>query len=253
MTCLRGHFSGEGNTSRRMEGIERMKETLHYKLERSLVFENFLTKCQNMYNIYDTHGEKISEEAKIRFLFKKINHERLVKTVEAMTIKIATEVIGVVTYTTIANYISTAVSELPDYLLRNRNVSGVTNTRVGSQSGPGPHYIIFNQNNTIHTGHHSTWMTTMDTGDKKKVHNERAKLGLGRYKKKNSFTSNTNKNRRSSNNMNQLTRLKATNAKYKRTIASLKSTTAEESPSNSDVEMSDTGNVFGGKAKKSKY
>ena len=76
---------------------------------------------------------------------------------------------------------------------------------------------------------------------------------LGRHKKKNSFTSNASKYRQSSNNMNQLTQLKAVNAKYKRTIASLNSTTAEEYPSNSDVEISEAGNAFGGKAKKSKH
>ena len=84
MKALRDHFSGEGNTSRRMAEAERMKETLHYKSERSLTFENFVTKYQKMYNIYDNHGEGMSEEAKIRFLFKKINHEELVKTVEVM-------------------------------------------------------------------------------------------------------------------------------------------------------------------------
>ena len=121
-------FSGEGNASRRMAEAKKNKETLHHKSKRSLTFENFLTKCQKIYNIYETHGEEMSEEAKIRYLYKKINHEALVKTVEAMKTKIATEVIGVVTYTTVANHISTAVSELPDYFSRHRNTSGVTHT-----------------------------------------------------------------------------------------------------------------------------
>ena len=51
MKALRDHFFGEGNTSKRMTEAERMKETLHYKSERSLIFENFLTKCQKIYNI----------------------------------------------------------------------------------------------------------------------------------------------------------------------------------------------------------
>ena len=53
------------------------------------------------------------------------------------------------------------------------------------------------------------------------------------------------------NDTNQLTQLKATNAKYKRTIASLKSIGSEDSPS-SDIEMSDAGNAFEGKSKKAK-
>ena len=92
----------------------------------------------------------------------------------------------------------------------------------------------------------------MDTGDKRKVNDERSRLVLGRHRTKNNFTPTANKNRHSSNNENQLTQLKAADTKYKRTIASLKSITAEESPYNSDVEISDAGNTFDGKSKKSK-
>ena len=42
-----------------------------------------------------------------------------------MKTKIVTEAMGAVIYTTIANHISTTVSELPDYLAHHRNVSGV--------------------------------------------------------------------------------------------------------------------------------
>ena len=85
--ALRDHFSGEVNTARRMAEAERMKEQLHYKSERSLTFENVLTKCQKIYNIYETHGEEMSEEAKIRFLFKKIGHGGLSNTIGAMKTK----------------------------------------------------------------------------------------------------------------------------------------------------------------------
>ena len=47
-----------------------------------------------------------------------------------MKIKIDPEMIGEVTYTTVANHISTAVSEPPDYLSRYRNVSGVVKSRA---------------------------------------------------------------------------------------------------------------------------
>ena len=67
MQALRDHFSGEGNASRRVAEADRMKDTLHYKNERSLPFETFLTKVQKMYNIYELHGEEMSEDAKIRF------------------------------------------------------------------------------------------------------------------------------------------------------------------------------------------
>ena len=105
----------------------------------------------------------MTEEAKIRFLFKKIGHEGLIKTCEAIKIKIATEVVGKVTYKTVTNHLSTAVSELPDYFNCHRNVSviayGSTSGKNaesggGKQSGPGLHYGIFNADGSIHTIHH---------------------------------------------------------------------------------------------------
>ena len=79
-----------------------------------------------------------------------------------MKTKITTEAVGTVTYTTVANHLSTAVSELPDYLARHRNVSGVYGMKNagnagnggGKQSGPGLHHGIFNVDGSIHTGHH---------------------------------------------------------------------------------------------------
>ena len=67
-----------------------------------------------------------------------------------MKTKITTEPAGTVTYMTVANYLSTAVSELPDYLSCSTKVSGVT----GKQPSNGS-YNIYNADGTINTGHHS--------------------------------------------------------------------------------------------------
>ena len=72
MQALRDHFSGEGNVTRRIAEADRFKETLHYKNERSLTFETFLTKCQKMYNIYAQHDKIMIEDAKICFLFNNL-------------------------------------------------------------------------------------------------------------------------------------------------------------------------------------
>ena len=65
----------------------------------------------------------MSEEAKIRFLFKKAQHTDLKSAVKALK---AQMMAGVnVTYTMAANHLSTAVSELPEYVSKNRNVSAV--------------------------------------------------------------------------------------------------------------------------------
>ena len=76
-TVLHNHFSGKSNATRNMANAERLRESLHYKSERSMPFEGFLTKCQKMYNIYEREGGPMSEEAKIRFLFKKVVHTDL--------------------------------------------------------------------------------------------------------------------------------------------------------------------------------
>ena len=144
MKKLRDHFSGEGNATRRIAEADRYKETLHYKNECSLPFENFLTKCEKMYNIYDQHGEKMGEDAKIRFLFRKITHLGLSNAIEAMKAKIITDPPGTVTYTTVANHLSTAVSELPDYIAKNRNISSVGNVNING---------IYNADSLINTGH----------------------------------------------------------------------------------------------------
>ena len=81
-----------------------------------------------MYNIYDTHGKKMGEDTKFRFLFCKITHVGLSNAIEAMKAKIPTESPGMVTYTTVANHLSTEVSELPDFIAKNRNISSVGGT-----------------------------------------------------------------------------------------------------------------------------
>jgi len=66
----------------------------------------------------------MSEESKVRFLFKKVGHTGLRSSIDALK---AQKTAGtVITYTMAVNHLSTAVSELPEYLAKNaRNVSGV--------------------------------------------------------------------------------------------------------------------------------
>ena len=65
MQALRDHFLGEGNSTRRIAEVDRMRKYLHYKNERCLSFEMFLTKGQNIFNIYDKKGELMLEDAKL--------------------------------------------------------------------------------------------------------------------------------------------------------------------------------------------
>ena len=134
-----------------------------------------------------------------------------------------------------ANQISTAVSELPDYVAKNRNISGLQH---GSASNG-----ILNADGSINTGHHSNWLK-YSPADRKKVNDECARLGLGKNRR-------SDKNKSCSTSSNQIDQLKKANAQHKRTIASLKKDPPKDP---SQVEMpdieDDAGNSFGGKAKK---
>ena len=243
MTALRNHFSGEGNVTRRIAEADRYKDTLHYKNERSLPFETFLTKCEKMYNIYAQHKEPMKEEAKIRFLLKKVQHSGLASAIEAMKAKITTEPPGTISYTTVANHLSTAVSELPDFVAKNRNVSCVDHN--GSTS-------FYNADGSINTGHHPNWLQ-LSASDRKKVNDERSRLGLGKKNKGKGQKSGKGGAVTDPKVENQINQLKKANAKHKRTIASLKKDTNddEENADAKDIEA-DAGDSFGGKAKKSK-
>ena len=109
MLALREHYSEEGNASRRIATAKRMREGLHYKNERSPAFSIFLDHLQKMFNIYEEEGEEFTENAKLRELFKRVQHPQLQDTVEALKVHFDMEGI---TYTQAANHLTAAVSEL---------------------------------------------------------------------------------------------------------------------------------------------
>ena len=66
-----------------------------------------------------------------------------------------------------ANHLSTAVSELPEYIAKNtRNVSGVQQNDGGSKGD------IHNKDGTINTGHIPTWRSLLFK-DRKIVNDKR--------------------------------------------------------------------------------
>eukprot|EP00957_Ditylum_brightwellii_P059685 4530976-Ditylum_brightwellii.AAC.1 len=76
--------------------------------------------------IYFRELELMEEDSKIRFLFKKIDHQDLQATIETLKVCITTGGPGSVSYNTAANHLITVVSKLPDYVAKcNRNVSSL--------------------------------------------------------------------------------------------------------------------------------
>ena len=78
-----------------------------------------------------------------------------------------------------ANHLSTAVSELPEYLAKNaRNISGVQ-LQAGNETGGSR---IHNEDGSIITGDIPHW-GSLSLQEKRIVFNERKRLGI-QYKKK---------------------------------------------------------------------
>ena len=237
MAALRNHFSGEGNATRSLAEAERLKSTLHYKNERAMAFETYLTQCQKMHNIFEKENEPMTEEAKIRFMFKTVGHADLQPAIEAL--KVQQTAGAALTYTTCANHISTAVSELPEFLAKNRSISAVGRRDGGSTPS------IYTADGTINTGHIENWKA-VSSEDKKKVYKERKRLGIkfnGVKKDPKSTSSN-------SANANTLTQLRKQVKKQRREIKSLKRG-SDDNDDDSDA-ASDAGDQFGGKSSKKK-
>ena len=66
----------------------------------------------------------MTDESKVRFLFRKVQHTRLRSSIDALK---ASQTMGTtISYTMAANHSSTTTSEVPEYIANNaRNVSGV--------------------------------------------------------------------------------------------------------------------------------
>lgn len=242
MTALRTHFAGEGNASRTIADADRLKESLHYKSERAMSFETFLTQLQKMFNIYENEGEEVPEEQKVRLLFKKVQHKELDSAINALK---AQQTAGtVITYTMAANHLSAAVSELPEYLARSRNIAGVSSSSSGGNVDADGAY---NADGSIKTGYIPNWRS-LSNDDKKKVIAERKRLGINSNGKSGSSTNNTDDVSRD----NTIKQLRAQNKKQKRRIKSLKrsSTSKDKEDSGKDSDDDDAGDQFGGKASK---
>ena len=69
---------------------------------------------QKMFNIFKEEGEQLTENAKVRELFKCVQHMQLQDTVKALRVRYNLDGI---TYTEAANHLTAAVSELPEFQL----------------------------------------------------------------------------------------------------------------------------------------
>ena len=231
--ALRNHFAGEGNATRQMAEADRLFASLHYKSERAMPFETFLTQCQKMYNIREKEGDPMNDGAKVRFLFQKVQHKDLQGAINALK---AQQTAGtIITYTMAANHLAVAVSELPEYIAKNRNVSTITTTNDEKTS-------IYDASGSIITGHYPNWKS-LSKADKSKVIAERKRLGISKGR-------NDRGHKDEKAAVNTVNQLKEQLKKYKRQVKALKRH-ANDDDGDTDVDV-DAGDEFGGKAAKKK-
>ena len=242
MKALRDHFLGEGNATRSLASAEGLRSSLRYVNERSMAFETFLTQCQRMFNIFKQENEPMSEEAKIRFLFQSIQHKDLLVAVEALRAQQTTG--SNLTYTACCNHLTTAVSQLPEYIQRNRSISGVKIGAVKTVSS------IYKEDGTINTtGTIKDW-DSIPMSEKRIVYKERKRLGV-KFGSNNSGGKGQGKGNNNANasNANTITQLRKQNNTLKRKIKSLKQSTPSD---DKNEEVDDAGDEFGGKKSKKK-
>ena len=234
MKALRDHYSGEGNTSRRIAEAERLRDTLHYKNERYLSFTVFLSRMQRMFNIFKDEGEEYTEEQKVRFIFQKIQHPELMA--EILALKVRQTMGDEITFTTAANHLTAALSILPDFVARSR-VSNVS-TSAGHESAR-----IYRADGSIETGFIKEW-GSLSKEDKTKVFNERKRLGIKRGK------GGKKPNGDSEQLKKAQTQLKTLNKELNSKIAALKKVRFSNEEQKEDETPDDAGNQFGGRSQK---
>jgi hypothetical protein len=132
--ALKAHFGGVGNVTRRLADADHTYQNLYYKAEKSLPFEKFLNKAQDMWNIYEENNQPYNEVGKIRWIFQQVKStdENVVSTIGACRHEFRKDETGI-TYAEVAEQIAAAVSEGSSSKLT-RSVSAVTrNTTQASK------------------------------------------------------------------------------------------------------------------------
>ena len=107
----------------------RLKAALDIALqsERSMPFSPFLDRMKKISNIFQEEGKELTENAKNRILFKRVQNNQLQDTIKALWVRFDLDRIS---YTEAASHLTSAVSELPEYLLE-RRVSSLKHIRRG--------------------------------------------------------------------------------------------------------------------------
>jgi hypothetical protein len=169
--ALTDHYGGAGNKSVRIKEAEVLRRTLTYKNERAMSFEKFITNMNLMFVAHAENEEVMSEDQKIRLLFKKTSHPSLETVKSLLQVAENLDQTGAVNYEFIVNSISAEVANLSDFV-PNRNTSG-----VGTQgTGGAPANGVVGADGKVFTGFYKNFSSLL-ADDKQAIFDERKRLG----------------------------------------------------------------------------
>lgn len=232
MEALRDHYRGEGNQTRRISDAERLRDSTHYRSEAALKFQDYLSRCQKMFNIYEQVGEPYTEAAKLRFLLDKVNCQDLGQTVASIRSTIALNPDSF-TFTSAANHLASQIKPRTG-----KAFVGAVGAGGGNDDGSRADIM---RNGKIHTGYYKNW-SKLSRENQQLVIAERERLGVS--KGKNGAGKDKNK---------RIQALEKKLSKQKVQIAALKrkgiDSTDDESDGD-DAGADNAGDAFGGSREK---
>jgi hypothetical protein len=146
---------------------------LHYKNERAMSFEKFLTNMQAIITGFEDNDELLTDAPKIRLLFQKVQSPSLTQVKNALKVSYDLDKAGEVTYDFLANSMVAKAASLPDHA-PNRQASG-----VGRHPMPGsaPPSGIKGPNGDIFTGFYKNFQSLSDD-EKQAIFDERKRLNI---------------------------------------------------------------------------
>ena len=200
-------------------------------------FSTFLDRMQKVFNIFQEEAQELTVNAKVCELLKRVQNNQLQDTIKALQVRFDLD--GIL-YTEAANHLTSAVSELPEYLLPH-HVSSLKRIRGGGSDKGKSKFKrdnIYADDGTIFTGYYSNWRSLSKE--------ERDKV-IAEWKKKNTPGVAKNEKKRKLAEIQALTDYIAM---MKRTVLQLAATKRNQEEHDDDTPGNDAGNQFGGRKAK---
>lgn len=121
MAALYNQYAGAGNYIRQMAVVQKIRDTLHYKSERTVPFSTFLQRLQKMFQIAMEQDEPYADRAKCRELLQRcIPCTHLAQTIAALKVEMTR---GTLTYNAACNHLQAEVYANQASATSFRNVS----------------------------------------------------------------------------------------------------------------------------------